>query len=328
MLRSAGTLESLVLDWCLERKAWRKARRKAWRESTAKDAKVAPSPHTRKDAPVKLTHVVKDGYTIKEAMEIYGLTVDTLYYYESKGLISPKRNPENGYRLFGAEDFYRLNIITELRDMGFDLDSIRDYFNNHTMAATLQLLNHELASIDRDLERLRAAKSNVTGSMQRYANAISAAQSECVAIQHVPARTCLLVSEDLIYYTDIPYLFAKRTREQHATMGTMHSTPCYVVDQNVIQENGCFAPRAILLYSETEHFENGFVLAGGLYASCTFKGSLDVAPRIYARVLEYLESQGYEECGSLVEFCLIGEYESHDRNEYVNRIEVPVRPKA
>lgn len=272
--------------------------------------------------------LVEEGYTIKEAMEIYGLTVDTLYYYEEKGLIAPKRNPANGYRLFRAEDFYRLNIITELRDMGFDLEQIRDYFENHTLAATLQLLNRELASIDRDLERLRNAKDDVMGSMQRFANAISAAETELIAIQHVPARSCLLVSEDLIYYTDIPYLFAKRTREQHESMGTMHSTPCYVVNQNIIQENGCFAPHAILLYSETKRFDDGYELASGLYASCTFKGALDRAPHIYARILKYLAEQGYEPCGSPIEFCLIGEYESHNRDEYVNRIEVPVRPKS
>lgn len=273
------------------------------------------------------THVVRDGYTIKEAMAIYGLTVDALYYYEEKGLISPRRNEENGYRIFGAQDFYRLNVITELKRMGFSLDHIRSYLSNHTIATTMQLLNSELVSIDHELGKLQSAKADVLSSIQRYAHALSLAQAETITIQHIPARSCLLASQDAVCYDDIPYLYAKRTRESSTSIAIMHSTCCYVVDPHVVLDNGCFAPHAILLFSEGKSFENSYLLHGGLYAACTFRGALDNAPRIYQRIVSYVEEQGYEVGGLPIEFCLIGEYESDHREEYVSRIEVPVEAR-
>ena len=269
-------------------------------------------------------HVIDSGYSIKEAKTLYGLTTDALYYYEEKGLVTPKRNESNGYRIYGARDFWRLNMITELRNMGFSLDKIKDYLDNHNLASTMQLLNDELAQIDASLDTLHRAKNDVHDSLNRYATAIALSQTRQTAIMHIPDRSCMLVSRDVIYYEDIPYLFAKQTHERGSTPRTMHSTPCYVVDQHHIQENGCFAPEAILLQNINTLLESDYTIPGGLYATCTFRGALNLAPSIYEDMIGYIEAQGYEEVGFGVEFCLVGEYESDEKSEYVSRLDIPV----
>lgn len=273
---------------------------------------------------MKTKHVINNGYSIKEAKSVYGLSTDALYYYEEKGLISPKRNESNGYRVYGAHDFWRLNVITELRNMGFSLDAIKDYFDNHDLASTMQLLSDELVQIDAGLDALHHAKNDVLDSLNRYTSAVTLSQSQQITIMHVPDRHCLLVSRDTIYYEDIPYLFAKRTREEDFALRTMHSTPCYVVDQHHVQDNGCFAPKAILLQNVNMLHKGDYVIPAGLYATCTFQGALDHAPAVYEEMVRYMDAQGYEESGSAIEFCLIGEYESDDKAEYINRLEIPV----
>lgn len=268
-------------------------------------------------------HVLDNGRPIREAKALYGLSVDALYYYEDIGLIAPKRNDANGYRIFGADDFMRLNVITELRAMGFSLDSIKSYFADHTLAATMALLNDELASIEAELDSLHRAKTDVLQSINRYSTAVTLAQAEQVSVLHIPERRFLLISRDAVYYNDIPYLFAKRAHEHGDPLKTMHSTPCYVVDQSLVQENGCFAPRAILLQGG-DQAQGDYRVAAGLFATCTFRGSLDGAPAVYEIIKEYIADQGYVENGDALEFCLVGEYESDDRNEYVSRLEVPV----
>lgn len=272
-------------------------------------------------------HILDSGRSIKEAMRIYGLSVDTLYYYESKGLISPKRNPDNGYRIFGPDEFYRLNIITELRAMDFDLEQISTYLENHTFATTFDLLNYELKLIDEQMEHLRLLHDDIVDSFQRYSSSMSLAQTETISIVHIPKRTCLQVFEGYVYHRDIPYLFAKRCHEQDIPLRTMHSTPCYVVNQNIVLDNGCFAPVAVLLSCPSVSEIGDYPLEGGLYATCTFGKALDHAPCIYARMMKYLTEQGYEPCGNALEFCLVGEYESDDKAEFANRLEVPVRLK-
>lgn len=273
------------------------------------------------------THIIHQGFTIKEAQEIYGLTVDALYYYEQRGLIAPKRNERNGYRLYGAEDFMRLNVITELKEMGFSLDRIEAYFANHSFASTMRMLNDEVAAIDSKLELLHNAKSNVMGRIQRYVSAVAIAQTEAVVIQHIPERRCLLVSNDLVYYRDMPYLFAKAIHDANLSMGALYSTPAYAVDQNVVMENGCFFPEAVLLYSEVNDLGGTYPLNAGLYATCTFKEAIDQAPKFYKRMLDYIGEQGYEPSGALIEYALIAEYETNNHSEFVTRLEVAVKQK-
>lgn len=273
---------------------------------------------------MKTTHLIDKGYSIREARALYGLTTDTLYYYEEKGLVSPERDKSNGYRIYTARDFWKLNVITELRTMGFSLDAIKRYFENHSLASTMQLLNDELAQIETSLTALHHAKTDVLDSLNRYVTAVTLAQSSQTTIMHIPDRPCLLVSRDAIYYEDMPYLFAKRAHEMDSTLRTMHSTPCYVVDQHHIQENGCFAPQAILLQNANVTIGGDYIIPGGLYAACTFRGAMDIAPEIYETMSAYIHEQGYEENGMAVEFCLVGEYESDDKNEYVSRLEIPV----
>ena len=263
--------------------------------------------------------------SIKEAAKLYGLTIDTLYYYERIGLVVPARNPANGYRMYGGEDFYRLNIVTDLLGMGFSLAQVKNYFEHHTFSSTIALMNNELASIDAKVTRLNEKKDSVIGSMQRYANAMAQARAEHIQIAHMPARECLLVSNERIQYDLVPHAFALCAKAHGMKLGALHTTPCYVVDTTrPIEGLGCFEPTAILLYSENLPCEPDFTLPAGLYASCTFQGSFAGIQTHYQTMQKYIEEQGYVEQPGAVEFCLIGEYESNDPAEYVSRIEVPV----
>lgn len=47
---------------------------------------------------------------IKQTAGLYGVSADTLRYYEAIGLVAPKRGA-NAYREYRKDDFGRLNII-------------------------------------------------------------------------------------------------------------------------------------------------------------------------------------------------------------------------
>ncbi len=85
----------------------------------------------------------KDAYTIGEIARIYHIGTDTIRYYERKGLLEPVRG-ENGYRYYSGQSIWRMNVIRNLRGLGFSVDRIRDYFQNRTARTTEALLREEL----------------------------------------------------------------------------------------------------------------------------------------------------------------------------------------
>ena len=59
---------------------------------------------------------MKDHYTIGEIGKLFHIGPDSLRYYEKLGILSPRRG-DNGYRLYTADDIWRLNIIRDLREL-------------------------------------------------------------------------------------------------------------------------------------------------------------------------------------------------------------------
>ncbi|WP_164491803.1 MerR family transcriptional regulator [Staphylospora marina] len=63
---------------------------------------------------------------IREAAERLKTTPRTLRFYEEKGLLTPEKCPENGYRIYSMRDLYRLQTILTLRETGMPLERIRE----------------------------------------------------------------------------------------------------------------------------------------------------------------------------------------------------------
>jgi Predicted transcriptional regulators len=62
---------------------------------------------------------------ISEVMRETNLTKKAIYYYEEEGLITPRKDEENGYRIYSEEDVKKLIIINGLRKLDFSLKDIQ-----------------------------------------------------------------------------------------------------------------------------------------------------------------------------------------------------------
>ena len=62
---------------------------------------------------------------INQVAELAGIKSKNIRFYEEQGLISPGRNPENGYREYSMEDAETLKRIKLLRQLGISCESIR-----------------------------------------------------------------------------------------------------------------------------------------------------------------------------------------------------------
>ena len=62
---------------------------------------------------------------INEVEALVGITKKNIRFYEEKGLLSPGRNSENGYRDYGADEVAMLRRIKLLRKLGVPIEEIR-----------------------------------------------------------------------------------------------------------------------------------------------------------------------------------------------------------
>ena len=62
---------------------------------------------------------------INEVEALVGITKKNIRFYEAEGLLTPRRNSENGYRDYGEAEVETLRRIKLLRKLGFPLEEIR-----------------------------------------------------------------------------------------------------------------------------------------------------------------------------------------------------------
>ena len=68
---------------------------------------------------------MRTGMTVEEVARHAGLPANTVRYYARQTLVSPRRHPDNGYRLFTDSDIARLRFIRRAQQLGLKLEQIR-----------------------------------------------------------------------------------------------------------------------------------------------------------------------------------------------------------
>lgn len=63
---------------------------------------------------------------IKEMAEQLQISPRAIRFYEQKGLVHPKKHPENNYREFSEQDAWRLQLIIALREVGISLEDVKE----------------------------------------------------------------------------------------------------------------------------------------------------------------------------------------------------------
>lgn len=89
-------------------------------------------------------------YTTGEAAKECGVSVRTVQYYDTRGILVPSELTEGGRRLYSDEDIRRLKVICFLRELDIPINSIGELLSEETSEETISLL------LDEQERRLRS----------------------------------------------------------------------------------------------------------------------------------------------------------------------------
>lgn len=94
---------------------------------------------------------------INKVEELVGITKKNIRFYEEKGLLSPERNAENGYREYSDEDVMALQKIKLLRQLSIPIEEILKLQKGYLMLE--DCMRRHIIYLDREEENLRQKKS-------------------------------------------------------------------------------------------------------------------------------------------------------------------------
>ena len=119
-------------------------------------------------------------YTTGEIARLCGVTVRTVQYYDTRGILVPAELSEGGRRLYSETDLKRMKIICFLRDLGLPLDSIAQMLAEDDPGSVISLLLEQQEKALRDEISERREKLGKLESLQRDLKDVEAVSFESI----------------------------------------------------------------------------------------------------------------------------------------------------
>jgi len=100
---------------------------------------------------------------IGELSKQSGVSIDTIRYYEQRGLIPAAPRTVSGYRQYASSDVVRLRFIVQAKELGFTLEEIAQLMalrsGGHSCAEVRAVAEAKAAEIDARIHQLARMRS-------------------------------------------------------------------------------------------------------------------------------------------------------------------------
>jgi DNA-binding transcriptional MerR regulator len=122
---------------------------------------------------------------IAEVSERYGVSQDTLRYYERIGLIPPVSRSESGIRDYGDIDLRRVEFIKCMRSAGLSIEVLIEYVRlvqqgDQTIEARKEILKEQRERLAARMAEMQKTLDILDHKIEVYENAVLKKEKEIV----------------------------------------------------------------------------------------------------------------------------------------------------
>lgn len=115
--------------------------------------------------------------TIKEVSEKYGISQDTLRYYERVKVIPAVTRTSGGIRDYQEEDLKWVELAVCMRNAGLPIESLIEYqklfqTGDVTIPARLELLQSQMEILQKQKEQIEETMGRLSYKIERYEEAM------------------------------------------------------------------------------------------------------------------------------------------------------------
>jgi DNA-binding transcriptional MerR regulator len=125
---------------------------------------------------------------IMEVSEQYGISSDTLRYYERIGLIQPVNRNRSGIRDYNELDLRRVEFIKCMRSAGLPVEVLIEYVGlvqkgDHTIEARKEILKEQREQLAARMREMQKTLDILDHKIKVYENAVLKKEKEIVQIE-------------------------------------------------------------------------------------------------------------------------------------------------
>ncbi|CAM3684298.1 MerR family transcriptional regulator [Erysipelothrix urinaevulpis] len=262
-------------------------------------------------------------YKIGEISKAYGIGVDSLRYYEEIGILHPKREANN-YRMYSVEDIRRLNVLKELRSLGFSFEDIKHHLLDFDLNDTHSLFKNEIEIIYQKIKRLETLKDILEQRIDKIEKKKDLQLSDTPIIKDIDKRYIIQFSDNLYHDEEVDFVLKniQNTDNDLYMIGREETGAIIPLDEIAKKGYGTFSS---VFFLSDEDVHNS-IIEQGTYVCMAVYGSYDKLPSAWNRLLAYLEDHNLEAIDNPIELYIVDNHSTSKVDEYITELQVKINP--
>lgn len=268
----------------------------------------------------------REGLYSSEFAALFGISRDTLLYYDRIGLFQPQLRAENGYRLYSLDQVHQFDLLRMLRSANLPLEEI-DRCLRHQQPEELlsllqtqtQLLSEQIANLQQIQQRLRNTISSIEHGLHVECGVPRVEERDPVRFLVLEATPEMLADR---------YLRMSQIRKNLLNREKRASFEDFLRN-GIVRKEHLLEDRFDKDYfccRTSSHSSGPDILEqpGGTYAVVEHKGPYETLDESYRQLKAYIARQGWRIRGNAYETELLGYTVFSDSRDYVIQIAIPI----
>jgi MerR family transcriptional regulator, activator of bmr gene len=233
-------------------------------------------------------------FSIGEMQKITGVSVSALRFYDQLGLIKPSFVDENtGFRYYGYEHFWQIEIIKMCRDMKLPLKDLKGVLESQDDNRFLEFLELQRENTKAELKRLRGVVADISWMERQFAEKVKLQSGPLLYKKYIPERTVIPAFWENGFSNDLLHLKLQQlTEKEFKDLKTIKRHYGYYLDKDKFMDGKIHTDSEYLELDQYRFTKNDMteLLPAGEYAcfiTKIFSNEIDLSP-----YFAYLEENG------------------------------------
>lgn len=267
-------------------------------------------------------------FTIGEFSKLYGITKQTLIYYDKNQIFSPELIDDNGYRYYSLHQYFLFDIILNLKKIGVPLQDIAKYIKNRNINTLKDIFINKKQEYQEQIATLQKYVANLEIVLNNLEQSADICENE-ITLEKKP--------EEYLILSDLLNFSSKRKQRIETVAAHYRNTsvnqflnicPLGMIlsQSDLLEKNYEKISRVFTKITAPDENKHLFIKPKGLYISIFFKGSYAYyAKCAFLKLTNFININNLQIIGDAYITPIRNLWETNNPEEYITNISIPVK---